>query len=186
MEDEIVTLRKRLLDEGLDGGAHTISFHLIRGHGTSPSVATIWRVLSRRGFVTPQPHKRPRSSFVRLEADHPNERWQADITHWKLAGRAEVEILNVIDDHSRFLVASEARAVFKAVDVVATFHGAAAAHGLPASLLTDNGGCSPPHRARVGARWSRSSRCSGSPTALDAVSPLNATMAHQSFLPCWR
>jgi transposase InsO family protein len=139
MEDEIVTLRKRLLDEGLDGGAHTISFHLIRGHGTSPSVATIWRVLSRRGFVTPQPHKRPRSSFVRLEADHPNERWQADITHWKLAGRAEVEILNVIDDHSRFLVASEARAVFKAVDVVATFHGAAAAHGLPASLLTDNG-----------------------------------------------
>ena len=34
----------------------------------------------------------------------PNERWQADITHWRLADGTEVEILNVIDDHSRFLV----------------------------------------------------------------------------------
>jgi hypothetical protein len=63
----------------------TIVYHLATHHGTSPSVATIWRILSRRGFVTPQPHKRPRSSFVRFEADLPNERWQADVTHWKLA-----------------------------------------------------------------------------------------------------
>jgi transposase InsO family protein len=49
---------------------------------------------------------------VRFEAAMPNERWQADITHWRLAGGAEVEILNVLDDHSRFLVASDARAVF--------------------------------------------------------------------------
>lgn len=138
LQDQIVELRKHLLDEGLDGGAHTISFHLTQRHGTSPSVATIWRILSRRGFVTPQPQKRPRSSFVRFEAEMPNERWQADITHWKLA-EGEVEILNVIDDHSRFLVASVARRVFKAADVVGAFHGAASAHGFPASLLTDNG-----------------------------------------------
>ena len=69
----------------------------------------------------------------------PNERWQADITHWRLADGTDVEILNVIDDHSRFLVASVARSVFKAADVVAAFHEAAAAHGFPASLLTDNG-----------------------------------------------
>jgi len=133
-----VEFRKHLLDEGLDAGAHTISFHLIRRHGTSPSVATIWRLLSRQGFVTPQPQKRPRSSFVRFEADQPNERWQADITHWKLRGGMEVEILNVVDDHSRFLVASQALGVFKAADVVATFQTAAAAWGFPASLLTDN------------------------------------------------
>ena len=69
----------------------------------------------------------------------PNERWQADITHWRLADGTEVEILNMIDDHSRLLVASDALAVFKAADVVACFHRAAAAHGFPASLLTDNG-----------------------------------------------
>jgi transposase InsO family protein len=140
-EQEIVELRKELADEGLDAGAHTIAVHLSRRHREAvvPSVATIWRILGRRGFVTAQPQKRPRSSFVRFEASMPNERWQADLTHWKSAGGAEVEILNVIDDHSRFLAASVARTVFRAADIVAAFHEAAAAHGFPSSLLTDNG-----------------------------------------------
>jgi hypothetical protein len=56
-----------------------------------------------------------------------------------LADDTEVEILNVLDDHSRLAIASDARAVFKAADVVACFHGAAGAHGFPSSLLTDNG-----------------------------------------------
>jgi transposase InsO family protein len=137
LEDEIV--RKELLDGGLDAGAHTIAVHLHRRHGTSPAPSTIWRILSRRGFVTPQPQKRPRSSWIRFQADMPNERWQADITHWHLAGGAEAEILNVEDDHSRFLVGSDAREVFKSGDVVASFHAAAATCGFPASLLTDNG-----------------------------------------------
>lgn len=141
LEDEIVELRKDLLDQGFDAGAHTIRVHLVRRHGEDsvPSVATIWRILTRRGFVTPQSHKRPKSSLVRFEAEMPNERWQADITHWKLLDGTEVEILNVIDDHSRLLVGSDARMIFKAADVVASFHAAAGAHGFPACLLTDNG-----------------------------------------------
>jgi transposase InsO family protein len=139
VEQEIVELRKHLTDQGLDAGAHTIAFHLQQRHGRAPAPSTIWRILSRRGFVTPQPQKRPRSSYVRFQADLPNERWQADITHWKLAGGIEAEILNVIDDHSRLLVASHARATTKAADVVASFHQAAATYGFPASMLTDNG-----------------------------------------------
>jgi len=141
MEEEIVELRKELSDQGLDAGAHSIAYHLSCRHPEDaiPSVATIWRILSRRGFVTHQPQKRPKSSFIRFEADQPNERWQADVTHWKLADETDVEILNVIDDHSRFLVASCAKTVFKAADVVVTFHEAASAHGFPASMLTDNG-----------------------------------------------
>lgn len=139
LEQEIVELRKDLEERGLDAGAHTIAVHLERRHGHAPAPSTIWRVLSRRGFVTPQPQKRPRSSFCRFCAAMPNERWQADTTHWALADGTDVEILNALDDHSRFLVASDVRVVFKAADVVASFHRAAAAHGLPASLLTDNG-----------------------------------------------
>ena len=139
LEQEIVELRKHLAEEGLDAGAHTISFHLERRHGAAPAVSTIWRVLSRRGFITPQPQKRPRSSFVRFEAEMPNERWQADTTHWHLADGTDVEILNIVDDHSRLLVASAVRRTFKAADVVAVFHDAAGRHGFPASLLTDNG-----------------------------------------------
>jgi transposase len=102
LEDEIVALRKQLAEQGLDAGAHTIHYHLARRHRRAvPSVATIWRILSRRGFVTPQPHKRPRSSYIRFCAELPNECWQADTTHWALADGTEVEILNMLDDHSR-------------------------------------------------------------------------------------
>lgn len=139
IEDEIVMLRKVLADQGLDAGAHTIAYHLHQAHGSAPAPSSVWRILQRRGFVTPQPQKRPKSSFIRFEADLPNERWQADITHWSLADGTDVEILNIIDDHSRLLVASEARAITRALDVVQTFHRAAAAHGFPASVLTDNG-----------------------------------------------
>jgi transposase len=90
-EDAIVALRKQLREAGHDAGAETIAWHLRAQTGTAPSVATIWRVLSRRGFVTPQPHKRPRSSWHRFQAELPNELWQADIErHEALSNRAEV------------------------------------------------------------------------------------------------
>lgn len=139
LEDEIVEMRKALSEEGHDAGPHTIHFHLSRRHPSVPSVSSIWRILSRRGFVTPQPQKRPRSSFVRFEASLPNECWQADTTHWTLADGSGVEILNVIDDHSRLVVASRVFVTTKAADVVSTFHEAVARHGFPASVLTDNG-----------------------------------------------
>ncbi len=69
IEDEILLLRKQLSEEGFDAGAVTIHWHLSRRHDTVPSVSSIWRVLKRRGFVTPQPNKRPRSSFIRFEAN---------------------------------------------------------------------------------------------------------------------
>ena len=58
-EEQIVALRKQLGDFGADAGAETIHYHLSRRHRQVPSVSTIWRVLKARGFVSPQPHKRP-------------------------------------------------------------------------------------------------------------------------------
>jgi transposase InsO family protein len=139
VEDEIVQLRKSLAGQGLDAGAATIAVHLARTHGTAPAVATIWRILTRRGFVTPQPHKRPRSSITRFCAEQPNERWQADVTHWQLADGAEVEILNIVDDHSRLNIAADARPTTRADDVVATFRKSCGRYGIPAGMLTDNG-----------------------------------------------
>jgi len=137
-EDAIVALRKELAGAGLDAGAETIAWHLRARAGAAPSAATIWRILSRRGLVTPQPHKRPRSSWHRFTADLPNELWQADITHWPLAGGGDAEILNILDDHSRLLAGCTARAVFKAGDIVADVHLAMARHGRPERMLTDN------------------------------------------------
>jgi transposase InsO family protein len=139
VEESIVALRKELSDKGLDAGAETIRWHLLDRGLPAPSVATIWRTLSRRGFVTPQPHKRPRSSWPRFEADSPNECWQADVTHWPLADGIDVEILDVIDDHSRLFVAATARPVFTAGDVVADLAEAMTRLGRPERMLTDNG-----------------------------------------------
>ena len=65
--------------------------------------------------------------------------WQADVTCWQLASGEVVEILNQIDDHSRLFLGSDAYRRVKAADVVESFHKACELHGLPASLLTDNG-----------------------------------------------
>lgn len=139
MVEAIVSLREQLQAEGHDCGAATIAYHLAERFDQVPSVSTIWRVLRREGLVCPQPHKRPRSSLIRFEAELPNEMWQADITHWPLAGEGHVEILNMLDDHSRLFLASRAFPTVKAADVVDVFRMAIALHDAPASLLCDNG-----------------------------------------------
>ena len=139
LEDEIVALRKELAELGLDAGAATIHYHLGTRHEAVPSVSTIWRVLRRRGFVTPQPHKRPRSSWIRFEARLPNECWQSDVTHWRLGDGTEVEIVNFIDDHSRLAVAARVLGTATAPQVLRVFRAAGERWGLPAALLTDNG-----------------------------------------------
>jgi transposase InsO family protein len=139
VEEEIVRIRKELDRAGHEAGAATIAYHLQQRLGWTPAVSTIWRILTGRGFVTPQPHKRPKSSYLRFQAEQPNERWQADITHWQLADGTPVEILNWIDDHSRLCLDSHTRTVFKGHDVDLQFRALAASYGNPASLLTDNG-----------------------------------------------
>jgi transposase InsO family protein len=138
-EDEIVRLRKELTEQGFDAGAETIHFHMATPGRNVPSVATIWRVLKARGFVTPEPHKRPKSSWTRFVAEFPNECWQADVTHVEVANGVVYEVLNVIDDHSRLCVASHVFVSTRSPDVVRTLHKAAESWGYPQRLLTDNG-----------------------------------------------
>lgn len=94
VEDEIVQLRKQLVGFGTDAGPDTIHTHLARNHdGVAPcSVSSIWRTLTRRGFITPEPHKRPKSSSVRFEANLPNECWQMDVTHVALRNGRVVDV----------------------------------------------------------------------------------------------
>jgi transposase InsO family protein len=139
VRDRVVALRRELAARGLDAGPVTIAWHLGREGLPVPSVSTIRRALHAAGLVVPEPHKRPRSSWIRFEAAAPNEVWQADFTHWRLADGSEVEIASWLDDHSRYLLGCT---VFRRVggdDVVATFTAAGDAHGWPAATLTDNG-----------------------------------------------
>ena len=108
-----------------------------------PALATIHRVLQRRGFVEPQPPKRPRSSWIRFESDLPNETWQSDLTHWTIedahGDTVGVEIVNFFDDYSRAVLCSVVVPVATAGEVVRLFYGCAERCGLPTSVLSDNG-----------------------------------------------
>ncbi len=157
VEDEIIRLRKELTRQGLNAGADTIRTHLARRTPRSlpadrgpadpgppdftgiPAISTIRRILTRRGLVTPQPHKRPRSSWRTFAAEQPNERWQADTTHWHLADGTGVEILNLLDGHSRLALAAVPRRTITGPDVLHAFQDAFVRWGIPASVLTDNG-----------------------------------------------
>jgi transposase InsO family protein len=135
----IIQLRKELSEQGLDAGPHTIAWHLEHHHQIRVSPATISRYLTRAGLVTPEPKKRPKSSYIRFAAEQPNERWQSDFIHWHLAGGQEVEIVSWLDDHSRLALSVTAHPVTTGEVTLATFRAAVAEHGAPASTLTDNG-----------------------------------------------
>jgi transposase InsO family protein len=142
--DLVLRLRKELTEQGLDAGAETIGWHLTHRHHIELSRATINRVLVRAGAVTPDPSKRPKSSYIRFEADQPNECWQSDFTHYRLSRSegspgVDVEIISWLDDHSRYALHVTAHRAVTGPLVLTTFRQACDLHGRPASTLTDNG-----------------------------------------------
>jgi transposase InsO family protein len=139
VEDLVVRLRKELADGGWDAGPATIRWHLERRGHAAPSESTIWRILVRRGQVVPEPKKRPRSSWQRFVRDRPNECWQIDATKTVLVDGTVVEIVNIVDDHSRLNIDSLAVATCTSEAAWTTFARGAQRHGTPAELLSDNG-----------------------------------------------
>jgi len=137
--ERIVELRQRLSAAGLDAGSDTIGWHLEHHHHIRVSRATIDRTLVRHGLVTPAPNKRPRSSYIRFEAEQPNEMWQSDFTHYRLHTLVDVEILSWLDDHSRHALSVTAHLRVTGHIVLNTFRATVTRHGAPASTLTDNG-----------------------------------------------
>jgi transposase InsO family protein len=135
----IIRLRKELSGQGLDAGPDTICWHLEHHHHLSVSAATVSRYLTRQGLVTPEPKKRPRSSWIRFQAELPNQLWQSDFTHWQLAGGAGTELLTWLDDHSRYALRVTAHHRVTGPVVRDAFRASVAAHGAPAGTLTDNG-----------------------------------------------
>jgi hypothetical protein len=69
----------------------------------------------------------------------PNEMWQSDFIHWQLLDGTEVEVLNWLDDHSRYLLSCTVHQPVSGDDVVAVFLGNVEEYGAPQSTLTDNG-----------------------------------------------
>ncbi len=117
------------------------------------------RILTRHGAVTPEPKKRPKSSYIRFEAAMPNESWQSDFTHYPLTDTATfpkgIEIITWLDDCTRYALHVSAHRAITTPIVTATFRKAAGQHGIPASTLTDNGMVYTVRLAGIGRRGGR-------------------------------
>ena len=141
VEDIVVRRRKRLIEQGLDHGAQSIVWSLQRDAVQDvPSPSTVWQILTRRGLITPQPQKRPKSATKRFCFARPNECWQSDWTGWWLTNGQTVAIAGSIDDHSRYLVGLRATAGDADGDLVWSVILAGINEcGIPSMSLSDNG-----------------------------------------------
>jgi len=140
LEQAIVDLRKRLHDEGLDYGAQAIRFHLRRdGVDPLPAVATVHRVLVRRGLVEPMPQRKPRSSWIRFVYPNPNDCWQIDATAWWLLDGSQAWIFTLLDDHSRVVLACRVAAACEGAAAMEALAEAMGGYGIPGIVLSDNG-----------------------------------------------
>jgi transposase InsO family protein len=137
IEDTIIAKRKELFETGMDCGPDSIAFALRDLEGV-PSASTIWRILKAHGFIVAQPSKAPQRTGRRFSAARANECWQLDDTCWELADGAPAKILNVVDDHSRLLVASVALRTCTAAASFSVLADAATVLGWPTRILTDN------------------------------------------------
>jgi transposase InsO family protein len=149
MEDLVVRARKQLAEDGWDEGADSIRFRLRDLDQSDPSQwpvgeplpsrATVNRILTRRGQVITVPQRRPKAADRRFQAAHPNGRWQMDGFEVTLADETTVVVLHILDDCSRYDLACHVAVSENSRDVWAALSHAAACHGLPAEVLTDNG-----------------------------------------------
>jgi transposase InsO family protein len=140
VEDLIVAERKKLDGNGLDAGAETIKWHLDAAGVDAPTASTIWRILKRRGFIVAEPNKAPHKKWRRFVAEFVNELWQTDATHTELADGTELDIVNILDDHSRVCTGSHAvDGTTSGPDAWHAFVAAIDAYGIPARILSDNG-----------------------------------------------
>lgn len=139
VEELAVRIRKELDDEGWDAGPVTVRHKLLDLGVAAPAASTLARVFTRRGMVVAQPQKRPKTSWRRFEAATVHECWQLDGFDWPLADGTEFTVLQLIDDKSRFPIATRAAAGERAEDAIAVVRAGIERFQVPCRLLTDNG-----------------------------------------------
>ena len=119
-------------------GARRIRAELTRAGIDPPAVSTIHQVLVRNGLVAARPPRRQKAA-KRFEREIANDLWQIDATRVLLADDTEVWVVDVIDDHSRYLLAAVAGRAATGDLAWDTFELAASRYGLPRQVLSDNG-----------------------------------------------
>ncbi|MCV7002293.1 transposase [Mycolicibacterium alvei] len=147
LKQQAVAVRAALEASGLDHGPISVYDKMgAMGLQQVPSTASLARIFREAGVARLEPKKKPRSAWRRFVYPAPNACWQLDATEYVLAGGRKCVIFQLIDDHSRYAVASHVAWGETAKDAITVVDKAIAAHGVPQRLLSDNGAALNPSR----------------------------------------
>ena len=136
IEEVILALR----NENPGWGAKTIKQVLENhGHENIPCVKTVNNILNRNGCILKEESEK-RHKYIRFQRELCNEMWQTDFKgDFELKNGNRCYPLDIIDDHSRFLIKIAPAPNTKNV-VIPAFESAFSEYGMPLSVLSDNGG----------------------------------------------
>lgn len=149
---QAIQVRAALEASGLDHGPISVhdKMHTM-GLDPVPSIASLARIFREAGVARLEPRKKPRAAWRRFVYPAPNACWQLDATEYVLTGGRKCVIFQLIDDHSRYAVASHVARSETAEAAMIVFGKAVAAHGVPQRLLSDNGiALNPSRRGHLG------------------------------------
>ena len=147
VKQQAIGVRAALEQSGLDFGPISVHDKMLRlGMDPVPSTASLARIFREAGVAKVEPKKKPRSAWRRFVYPAPNACWQLDATEYVLTGGRKCVIFQLIDDHSRYAVASHAAWSETAQAAIVVFDKAVKAHGVPQRLLSDNGAALNPSR----------------------------------------
>lgn len=140
VKQQAIGVRAALESSGLDHGP--VSVHdKMRALGLAPvpSPASLARIFREAGVARLEPKKKPRSAWRRFVYPAPNACWQIDATEYVLSRGRTCVIFQLIDDHSRYALASHVAWAETSQAALAVVKKAIAAHGVPQRMLSDNG-----------------------------------------------
>jgi transposase InsO family protein len=136
VEDAVLVIAKARPRWGPD----KIRAELVRTSGAAPARSTIQQILTRRtGSPRRRVRDRAKPAWRRFVRPHSNDLWQIDATRHALVDGTGFWVVDVLDDHSRFLLAATVGAGPTAELAWSALQGAVAVYGLPRQLLSDNG-----------------------------------------------
>ena len=149
---QAVAVRAALESSGLDHGPISVHDKMASmGLPVVPSTASLARMFREAGVARLEPRKKPRAAWRRFVYPAPNACWQLDATQYVLTGGRKCVIFQLIDDHSRYAVASHVAWGETAQAAITVVDKGITAHGVPQRFLTDNGlALNPSRRGQIG------------------------------------
>ena len=104
-----------------------------------PAHSTITDILKRNNKITHE-ESLEHTAYTRFVRENPNELWQVDFKgDFLLMNNERCFPLTVLDDHSRYSLAIDAKRNQQGIGVFESFNRIFSEYGLPESLLCDNG-----------------------------------------------